>query len=64
MLALVLETSKKLMQSSGGTLRHKVLPLGSLEYKLSWLEVQAKQLGAQASKATALEMPWASRHSL
>ena len=35
MLALVLEASKKLSQNGGSTLRHKVLPLGSLEYKPS-----------------------------
>jgi hypothetical protein len=61
MLTLVLKTSKKLSQSDGGTLRHKVPPLDSLEYKPSQLEVQAKRLGAQA---TALEMSWASRHNL
>jgi hypothetical protein len=37
-------------------LRHKVLPLGSLEYKPSRLGVHAKRLGALAS---ALEMAWA-----
>jgi hypothetical protein len=61
MLALVLEASKKLSQSGDGTLRHKVPPLGSLEYKPSRLGMQAKRLEAQA---TALEMPWASRHNL
>jgi hypothetical protein len=54
MLALVLETSMKLSQSGGGTLRHKVPPLDSLEYKPSRLGVQAKRLNAQT---TALEMP-------
>jgi hypothetical protein len=61
MLGLILEAFKKLSQSGGGTLRHKVPPLDSLEYKPSRFGVQTKRLGAQA---TALEMPWASRHSL
>jgi hypothetical protein len=50
----------KLSQSSGDTLRHKIPPLGSLEYKPNQLGVQAKRLKAQA---TALKMPWTSRRS-
>jgi hypothetical protein len=77
MLILVVEASKKLSQSSGGTLRHNVSPLGSLEYEPSQVDleykpsrfgIQAKRLGLQAKRlgaqATALEMPWISRHNL
>jgi hypothetical protein len=44
------------LQSGGGTLRQKLPPLGSLEYKPSRLGVQAKRLEAQT---TTLEMAWA-----
>jgi hypothetical protein len=49
MLALILEASKKLLQSGDGTLRYKVSPLGRLEYKPSRLGVQAKRLESQAT---------------
>ena len=59
MLASVQEASEKL-QASGSTLGHKVPPLDDSKYKPNWLQVQVKQLEAQA---TILEMLWAARQS-